>query len=265
MLYGNNSRISVITIGTLAMKLTQNESQVSDESDDYLLELIGLKEDFPNEAMKAYGKLYARYWNLMFVIAKDKTKDEDTACDLVADTFNMIFNKASTFKKGKVRNPGNVSLSVKKWMTTIMERIFYDHFLDDAYKEASQDEEITESYIVEKKYLGKIINDDYDGFVNELELSEENNVPNKEITLNDAGDSKNLSKVKDYIEKLGERERDIILAVYSYYAPNKYTPTVVLDDLANRWGTTKQNIRKILEKFRKAITEELQPQMLIRK
>lgn len=246
------------------MKLNQNESQESDESDDYLIELMGLQKDFPAEAMEAYGKIYSRYWSLMFTIAKRVTKDEDVACDLVADTFNIVYNRASTFKKGKIKNPANISLSIKKWMTTIMERIFYDHFLDDSFKKVSDNNDIIDSCIIEKRYVSKIISDDFDVFIEELELNEKNAVLASE-SISDNEDSHNLLKVKEYMEKLPERERDIILTTYNYYQPNKYTPGDVLEDLVKKWGTTRDNIRKILEKFRKAIKEELKPQLLIRK
>lgn len=78
-------------------------------------------------------------------------------------------------------------------------------------------------------------------------------------------DSENIKNVKDYINKQSDRDRDIILTTYNYYEPNKYSPTEVLDELENKWVTTRENIRKILQKFRKAIKEELQSKMILRK
>ncbi len=245
-------------------RIPLSESQVGSESDDYLIELMGLKTDFPDEAMVAYGKIYFRYWDIMFTIAKQVTRDEDIAADLLSDTFNMVYNKASTFKIGKVRNPANIRLSIQKWMTTIMVRIFYDHFLDDAYKKSSDAGELSESYIIEKKVIGKYVSEDYDEFIEQLEMTEQNEVSNIEFPATDVEDSKNLSKIRDYLSKLPDRDRDIVLSVYNYYIPGKYTPAAVLDDLVEKWGTTRENIRKILEKFRKAIKEELQPKMFIR-
>ena len=78
-----------------------------EESDDYLIELIGLKEDFPEEAKSAYGKIYERYWEVMYAIAlricKNSRDSEAQAQDLVADTFNIIYNKkAKSFDKSKI-------------------------------------------------------------------------------------------------------------------------------------------------------------------
>lgn len=103
-------------------------SQTEDELDDDLIALMGMKDDFPDDALAAYGEIYKRYWAIMLAIAKGVTRDEKMAEDLVADTFNIIYNRAATFKKGKVRNPDNVRLSITKWMTTIMEHVFYDNF-----------------------------------------------------------------------------------------------------------------------------------------
>jgi len=244
------------------MQIAFSNSQAGTETDDYLIELIGLKADFPDEAMAAYGKIYYRYWDIMFAIAIGITKDEDTAADLLSDTFNMIYNKASTFKVGKLRNPDNIRLSIQKWMATIMQHIFYDHFLDDEYKKPSEEDKLSESYVIDKKSISKHINDDYDDFIEKLQEAEQNNIADSQI--ND-DESENLLKVKDYLKKLPDRDKDIILTFYNYYIPGKYTPASVLDDLVEKWGTTRENIRKILEKFRKAIKEELQPQMFVRK
>lgn len=245
------------------MRVALSESQAGDESDDYLMELMGMKADFPKEAMDAYGKIYTRYWDLMYEIAKGVTRDEGTAADLLSDTFNVIYHKAATFKKGKVRTPQNIRLSICKWMTTIMKRVFYDHFLDDAYKKSSDDEKLSESYIIDKKHIGKYLSDDYDDFIEQIEIIERE--PFDAAPVVPEEDSGNMAKIKDYISKLPERDRDIILTFYDHHVPGKYTPSDVLDCLVKKWGTTRENIRKILEKVRKSIREELQPQMFIRK
>lgn len=238
-------------------------SQVADEPDDDLIALMGMKEDFPDEALAAYGKIHERYWEIMLAIAKGVTKDEKMAEDLVADTFNVIYNRASTFKKGKIRNPDNIRLSITKWMTTIMEHVFYDNFLDDAYKKHSDSETFEESCIIEKQYIVKRLGTDFNEFVEDLEKEEETEIHQ---AIADIGyDSENIKNVKDYINKQSDRDRDIILTTYNYYEPHKYTPTEVLDELENKWVTTRENIRKILQKFRKAIMEELQSKMIIRK
>ncbi len=236
-----------------------------DESDDYLIELIGLKGEFPEEAKDAYGKLYLRYREFMFAVAVRVTKNIDDAADLLSDTFNMVYNKASTFKKGKAKNPENLRLSISNWMTTIMEHVFYDHYLDEAYKKPSTEENLEDCYLIDKRSIAKHIDDDYDDFIEKLDApSDFDTVP--DITAGGKeSESDNLIKVKDYLGKLSERDRDIILTTYNYHTPGKYTPGSVLDELTVRWGTTRDNIRKILEKFKKAIKEELQPQLISRK
>lgn len=244
------------------MRIALSESKEDDESDDYLIELMGLKTDFPKEAMEAYGKIYSRYWSVMYEIAKGVTNDEDNAMDLLSDTFNMVYNKAATFKKGKIANPENIRFSIQKWMTTIMKRIFYDHFLNEDYKKSSESDKLEESYIIEKRFIGRHFSDDYYGFIEQLEQDE---VDARISVITEDEDSNNIARVKEYIDKLSERDRDIILTFYNHYVPGKYTPGTVLDDLIKKWETTRENIRKILEKFRRSIKEELQPKLFIRK
>ncbi len=246
------------------MQIALSESQAGNESDEYLIELIGLKADFPEEAMAAYGKIYTRYWDIMFAIALRVTRDEDTAADLLSDTFNMIYNKASTFKAGKLKNQDNIRLSIQKWMTTIMQHIFYDHFLDDEYKNPLQEDRLNESYIIDKKSVSKYLDNDYDDFVEKLQVSEQDNVADT-LPCENAEDSENIVKIKDYLKKLPERDRDIILMLYDHYIPGKYTPAAILNILVEKWGTTRENIRKIMEKFRRSIKEDLQSKIFIRK
>lgn len=242
------------------MSIAINGSKEAEEPDDYLIELMGMKADFPQEAMDAYGKIYFRYWDVMLYIAKGVTKDEDTAQDLLSDTFNMVYNKASTFTKTKVKDPDNMRYCIQKWMTAIMQNVFYDNYLDEAYKKPSDNENSEDSFLIDKRSIKKHLDDEYNTFIKELDEIEDS------VQFEYEGaDSRNLKLVKEYISKLSDRDRDIVLTFYNYYLPGKKTPSEVLNELEKKWNTTRPNIRKILEKFRKAIKESLQPHLLIRK
>jgi RNA polymerase sigma factor (sigma-70 family) len=243
------------------MAIATNGSHEPEESDDYLMELMGMKQDFPDEAMEAYGKIYFRYWDVLLKIAIGVTRNEESAQDLIADTFNMVYNKAGTFNKGKAKVPGNIKLSILKWMTVIMQRIFYDNYLDEAYKEPSDNENDEDSFLIDKRSVRKNFNEDYDDFTEQFDENENIEEDSDHIQ----NDSENIAQVKEYVNKLTERDRDIILTYYNHYIQGKKTPTIVLDDLEKRWQTTRDNIRKILEKFRKSIKESLQSKLLIRK
>ena len=237
----------------------------AEESDDYLIELMGLKDDFPDEALDAYGKIYVRYWQPMLRIAQGVAKDNDMAKDLLSDTFHMVYHKASTFRKGGIRNPANIRLSIAKWITTIMQRIFYDHYRDENWDRTDPDKSLEDTYIIENVKIVKYIDNDFDDFI-ELLKQNELNVTKPEIIQHENGDeSENLRKVRHYLSKLPQREQDIILTTYNYYQPGKYCPAEVLNVLERRWGTTRENIRKILQKFRSSIKENLQSQIFIRK
>lgn len=51
---------------------------------------------------------------------------------------------------------------------------------------------------------------------------------------------------------------------YNSYTPGKKTPSPILDELEKRWGTSRENIRKILSNFRKSVYKDLSNQIFLR-
>lgn len=241
-----------------------NGTQEEEETDDYLLELMGLKSDFPDEALAAYGKIYSRYWMPLLKIAKKFIKDEDEACDLVADTFNKIYDRADSYKKGKVRKTENIRLTALSWMTTIMKNEFYDLYLDDSAKENSKTP-LSESYIIENITISKHLDTAHDDLIDLLEIEETSTDIVEDTSIENLVENSNVRKVEEYINKQTERDQDIIRTTYNFFIKGKNTPTDILNYLENRWGTRRENIRKILEKFRKAIKNDLQENIILRK
>lgn len=244
-------------------------------SDDYLIELVGLKEDFPEEAMTAYGQFYDRFWDEMLTIAIGVTKDAQQAQDLVSDTFNMVYSKAGTFKKEKIRNKENIHIAILYWMTRIMMNVFYDNYLpEEYYHSKSNKAEFKENEspnIIQNNFKPKQFDSYEDDFFDLLE-KQENDVDNEskltyEIIEDEEQEikSENLKKIEEYLSKIYERDRDIILMTYNNYTPGKNTPSVILDELEQRWGTSRDNIRQILSKFRRSISKELSNQIFLRK
>jgi DNA-directed RNA polymerase specialized sigma24 family protein len=230
------------------MSIDINGTQKAEESDDYLIELMGLKEDFPDEALEAYGKIYTRYWEALYKIAIKIVRDLDDAEDLVADTFNQIYKRASSFKKGKLKQKKNIRIATLSWMTRIMKNVFYDLYLDEQDKQKKFGEPLEESYIIKNVKIIKHLENAQDDLIEELETEENQTIENIELNSTEL-ELSNVAKVEEYLNKQTERD----------------TPTEVLDYIEHRWGTRRENIRKILEKFRKAIKSDLQPQLTIRK
>lgn len=257
------------------MKQMQKLKNEENDSDDDLIELVGLKEDFPEEAMTAYGQFYDRFWDEMLTIAIGVTKDAQQAQDLVSDTFNMVYSKAGTFKKEKIRNKENIHIAILYWMTRIMMNVFYDNYLpEEYYHSKSNKAEFKENEspnIIENNFKHKQFDSYEEDFINLLE-KQENDAHNElalsyEIIKDEKKDTKseNLKKIEEYLSKISDRDRDIILMTYNYYTPGKKTPTPVLDELEQRWGTSRENIRQILSKFRRSISEDLSNQIFLRK
>lgn len=245
------------------------------EDDDDLIELIGLKDDFPDEAREAYGKLFQSCWKALFFMAKricDGRKNaQEDAEDLVMDTFNKVYENAGSFKKRKLVDKQRRRSAVLSWMKTIMKNVFYDLYLDDDIKDRIKkekngiDDNSSEHILpAKKKVLKDHFNDEHDDFINELEL-EENQKGSVELDgANTELESFNENVVYDYLQTLSERDADIVRTVYNYYVEGKNTPTEVLDDLDSRWGTSESNRRMILKKFRDTVEQNISLNLKLR-
>ncbi len=247
-----------------------------EDSDDYLIELIGLKEDFPKEALAAYSKIYEGYWEVMYAIAIDICKysrePDKEAEDLVSDTFNnMYFKKAKSFDKTKI-NQNYIRPSVINWLKTIMLSVRYDLYIDERTKEILAAEkkkkkvseenniEIQDSCYIPNVALKTHLEDAHQDFIESLD----NRNSNDTETINEKiEETKNDELVYNYIKTLTEKEADIVRTIYLHYVPGKNTPSELLDFLETRWGTKRDNIRRIMKKFRDRIKEDLKEKIII--
>jgi len=256
------------------MSTSRQVDKNDEESDDYLIELIGIKEDFPGEALVAYGKLYERYWEIMYKIAlnicrysRDKESD---AQDLVSDTFSVIYHKkAKSFDKKKICSK-NIRISITSWIKTIMVSVYYDLYIDESTKEQIQKEKNEESnptdgqtevsFFNQKNLINNYLENIHQDLIEEIE----NNEP-YEVDIDIVQISKNEELVECYINNLSEREADIVRTVYTFYVPGKNTPSEVLDFIEGKWGTTRDNIRRIMKTFRDKFREDLKEKVVIRR
>lgn len=245
-----------------------------EESDDYLIELIGIKEDFPEEALVAYGKIYELYWEIMYSIAlnicrysKDKESD---AQDLVSDTFSVIYHKkAKSFKKGKICSK-NIRISIISWIKTVMLSVYYDLYIDESIKEqirkeksdreSQNEDQLEETYISQKSTINNYLENIHHELIEEIE-----NTEYYEIDSDVAQFSRNENLIERYINSLSEREVDIVRTIYTFYVPGKNTPSEILDFIEEKWGTTRENIRRIMKNFRDNIREDLKEKIVIRR
>lgn len=246
------------------------------EDDDDLIELIGLKDDFPEEAQEAWGKLFQSCWKTLLVMAKRKCEGrknpQQDAEDLVMDTFSKVYANAGSFKKNKkLKDKKLRRYAVLSWIKTIMKNVFYDLYLDEEIKERLKKEKagvIGDSsehiLLAKKKILKDHFNDEHDDFIDELEL-EENQKGSVELNgTNPEVESHNEQIVYERLQKLSERNADIVRTVYNYYVEGKNTPTEVLDDLESRWGTSRSNIRMILKNFNDSIEQQISSKIKLR-
>jgi RNA polymerase sigma factor (sigma-70 family) len=248
---------------------------IINEDDDDLIELIGLRNDFPEEAKEAYGKLFQSCWKPMFAMAKkicaNRKNQQEDAEDLVADTFNKVYENAGSFKKRKLHDKQRRRYAVLSWIKTIMKNVFYDLYLDDEIKERIKKEnagvidDSSELIIpAKKKILKDYFNDEHDDFIDELELEENRKGAVGLDGNNHEAESHNEKVVYEHLQKLSERDADLIRTVYNYFVEGKNTPSEVLDDLEIRWNTSRSNIRMILKKFNDSIEQQISTRLKLR-
>jgi DNA-directed RNA polymerase specialized sigma24 family protein len=196
---------------------------------------------------------------------------KEDAEDLVMDTFNKVYENAGSFKKRKLHDKQRRRYAVLSWLKTIMKNVFYDVYLDDEIKvrikkekNGGSDDSSELILPAKKKILKDHFNDEHDDFNDELEL-EENQKGSVELNgTNPEVESHNEKVVYEHLQKLSERNADIVRTVYNYYVEGKNTPTEVLDDLEIRWGTSRSNIRMILKNFNDSIGQQISSEIKLR-
>ncbi|NUY80477.1 sigma-70 family RNA polymerase sigma factor [Flavobacterium sp. MAH-1] len=77
----------------------------------------------------------------------------------------------------------------------------------------------------------------------------------EETIETDTNESENMKLLSQILNTFNERDRQIVIALYSFYEEGKKNPSEFLDMLATTYGTTKANIRKIKERKDKEIKD----------
>lgn len=157
-------------------------------------------------------------------------------------------------------------------MKTVMLSVHYDHYIDEPTKERItkekkegrklQNDDIQESYIIPQILLRNHLENAHQEFIEALDRMEISDV---EVNNKEQRETKNDELVYNYINSLPKREADIVREVYTFYVPGKNTPTELLDNIENKWGTTIENYRRIIKKFRDKIKEDLKETIVIRR
>lgn len=207
------------------------ETDFENESDADLLTLISWRQDDGEAARAAWREFYNRYFKLLAHICMKRYErqiGQQGVNDLVNDTFLRVFDGgADTFKTDET-DPQKLRHHVGAWLGAIALNIFRARRRGE-------------------KRLPMVQLEDFEFPVEEsTPLSEER--------------SEQCERLKDVMESLQPRERDILLARFANYHRSKgkqqFEPHV-LERLAMDWKITKDNVRQIYSRTMRKIKEQL--------
>jgi RNA polymerase sigma factor (sigma-70 family) len=202
----------------------------SSDSDADLLGFMAMREGDPEAARDAFAEFYQRHAPWLYdALCRSRRRlvgSEDGASDLVQDTFRKAYERAHTFELGDLINPDAVRRRARTWLCSIANNTSHDHQRS------------------------------HDGMVRAIalaDLSREPEAIEPEVSLD-------AETIRDALEALTDRERDVILDT-AYYLKvgvgHQRLPNEASAALARRWNTTPENIRAIRSRTIKKIKETL--------
>jgi RNA polymerase sigma factor (sigma-70 family) len=195
------------------------------------IEEILLKFSYKGEdlkgAEKAFNELYLSYSKLVFSVVRDRLidigmRDHQLRDAIMTNTFLKVYEKPLKFSFPEGAKNDS---SFKGWLLTI------------AHNEMCNlmSEFFDKNQVLEAETQEVAFSDD--------EISDETYT------------SANSKLLTDALNSLPERDREILLALYTFYELGKKTPSKTLDGLCVMYGTTRVNIRKIKQRSEEKIKE----------
>jgi RNA polymerase sigma factor (sigma-70 family) len=206
-------------------------------SDAELLARIADPSTDPNERSRAQAAFYSAHVRYLYgALQRDGYKLLRVAGvgpeDLVQETFHRAFERARTFDAGDTSHADQLRRRTRAWLGRIALNLLADHLR-------------TTREVSATPYLERLSCDDID---------------------REAPPSRDLSSICDALDRLSEREQDVlrVTALYQRAGEHQRLPNAVSAELAARWGTTNENIRAIrsraLKKLKELVTQRPQPE-----
>lgn len=189
------------------------------ESDEDLLFWMGCKGDDSDAANAAFTEFFSRHVRYLYAVvgrAHRSTLGQHGVEDIVMVTFGRVFEKAGTYEQCGAADPRSKTLNVLKWVSGIAHNIAVDHY-------RSRDSKLQ-------------LVDDWNPLEDQI-VGGSAHTPFPEELI-----------VRDELAACSERDRTICLVTAQYYRPShphQRLPSEVVQDLANTFDTTPENIRQI--------------------
>jgi RNA polymerase sigma factor (sigma-70 family) len=203
---------------------------LSSDSDYDLLEIMTWKDSDPEPAREAWAEFYRRHVKYLYSACFRYTKGlggGQEAEDLTTETFRLVYERgAKTFRRPESDDPEYARRRIRAWVGRIAQNLSRSSYRGRHIQEVQLDDIAWDS------------------------LSED-------LSSAETAPSQTSIRMRELIEsELTERELFILRVTSLYYderEPNRHLPSHVLDDIAQQFGITRENIRQIKSRAMKKI------------
>lgn len=215
------------------------ETAFETDSDADLLGYMAMSSEDPSSAKAAGGEFYKRHAGWLHTAVRrtglsgvSGGNRDEASKDLVQDTFVMAYRRAGTFvaDRSAQDDPLRARAQVRAWLSSIAKNVFLS---------------------------ANRRNVQVDLAVVSLTPFEENRQQSGE----GSEDSAKVRAMRDALEQLDTRERDILLTTLEYERPgaeNQRLPNEVMRQLAERVRTTPENIRTIRKRAKAKLKDAVE-------
>jgi len=204
-------------------------------SDAELLERVSRRATSATLARASEAEFYARHARYLYGVLLQRVRRPLALSgreveDLVQETFFRAFARAATFSAGDAWDEDSQRRRSRAWLGRIAQRLLADWLADVREISASP-------------YLDT--------------LAEEEFAP-------PSSRSPKLRLMREALDTLNERERDVLRVAALYFRPgeeHQRLPNDVSAELARRWQTSNENIRAIRSRATKKLKEYLEKRL----
>jgi RNA polymerase sigma factor (sigma-70 family) len=236
----------------------------SSDTDDYLLEIIALAgdKDYKSLSEVAFNLLWKRHFEIVNAVAMQFTKgDQDSADDLVQETFIRVWAKANQFDIRKSSKPDDPTYSVRCWIQSIIRNIFFDAVQESAIEE--YDSEESDHIIATISKMRSFF--EFEDSEIQSEDDDANQSEPEEILQSEAV-SLNYKAVEEYLNSIKNPDEAFILRInYLYFEKGRQRPPEILDFLMLTTNKTKEALRQVISRHKRSIKEKLEPIIQLRR
>jgi RNA polymerase sigma factor (sigma-70 family) len=211
---------------------------VKPASDAELLSQVAARTSDAKVARRAEAELYARHARYLYAVLLRRAQrplslSGSEVEDLVQETFFRAFQRAHTFDRGDAEPGDEMSRRVRGWLGRIAQNLLAD-WLNGS-----------------REFAASPL----------LEL-----VPTRDADAPPSSRSPRVRLMQEALERLSERERDILRVSALYYRPgeeHQRLPNAVAAELAKRWETTGDNVRAIRSRAMKKLKDDLEARLAV--